>query len=84
MGADLDDDVFVKAREVLASHPGAAPVEVRLGGGNGIGAPLFRSRTLNVDPNLDAMGALQEIFGKARVRLVRAAGVPAATEKNVY
>ena len=84
VGAALDDDIFAKAREVLASHPGAAPVEVRLGSDNGMAASVLRSRTLNVDPNRDALGALQEMFGKARVRLVRVGEDWAATEKNVY
>ena len=84
VGAELDDDIFAKAREVLASHPGAAPVEVRLGSDSGMAASVLRSRTLNVDPNRDALGALQEMFGKARVRLVRVGDSGTATEKNVY
>jgi DNA polymerase-3 subunit alpha len=71
MGAELDDDVFARAKEVLEAHPGMAPVELRLGSDNGITAPILRSRTLKADPSRDTMEALQEMFGKAWVRLVR-------------
>ena len=69
--AELDDDVFARAKEVLVAHPGMAPVELRLGTGNGAGAPVLRSRTLRTDPTHDTIEALQKMFGKARVRLVR-------------
>ncbi|HIF05455.1 MAG TPA: hypothetical protein EYQ64_00450 [Gemmatimonadetes bacterium] len=71
MGAELDDDVFSRAKEVLVAHPGTAPVELRLGSDNGIAAPVLRSRTLKADASRDTIEALQEMFGKARVRLVR-------------
>lgn len=71
MGAELDDDVFSRAKEVLVAHPGTAPVELRLGSDNGIAAPVLRSRTLKADASGDTIEALQEMFGKARVRLVR-------------
>ena len=71
MGAELDDDVFARAKEVLKAHPGMAPVELRLGSDNGITAPILRSRTLKADPSRDTIEALQEMFGKAWVRLVR-------------
>ncbi len=72
MGAELDDDVFARAKEVLEAHPGMAPVELRLGSDNGITTPIFRSRTLKADASRDTIEALQKMFGKARVRLVRA------------
>ncbi len=53
------------------AHPGTAPVELRLGVDNGAPAPILRSRTLKADPSPETMEALQEMFGKARVRLVR-------------
>jgi DNA polymerase-3 subunit alpha len=71
IGAELDNDVFAKAKEVLVAHPGTAPVELLLGSYNGIAAPVLRSRTLKTDPSSDTIEALQEMFGKARVRLVR-------------
>ena len=71
MGAELDDDVFARAKEVLEAHPGTAPVELLLGSDNGITAPVFRSRSLKADPSRDTIEALQKMFGKARVRLVR-------------
>jgi DNA polymerase-3 subunit alpha len=73
IGADLDDDVFSRAKEVLAAHPGTAPVELILGSDNGVAAPVLRSRTLKADPSHDTIEALQAMFGKARVRLVRVA-----------
>ena len=74
IGAELDDDVFARAKEILAAHPGTAPVELILGTDNGVAAPVLRSRTLKADPSHDTIEALQEMFGKARVRLVRVAG----------
>jgi DNA polymerase-3 subunit alpha len=71
VGAELDDDVFARAKEVLVAHPGTAPVELRLGTDNDAESPVFRSRTLKADPTHETIEALQEIFGKARVRLVR-------------
>ncbi|HAT17997.1 MAG TPA: hypothetical protein DCS76_09405, partial [Gemmatimonadetes bacterium] len=67
VGAELDDDVFARAKEVLVAHPGTAPVELRLGTDNGAGSPVFRSRTLKADPTHETIEALQEMFGKARV-----------------
>jgi DNA polymerase-3 subunit alpha len=71
VGAKLDDNVFARAKEVLVARPGTAPVELRLGTDNGAGSPVFRSRTLKADPTHETIEALQEMFGKARVRLVR-------------
>ena len=71
IGTDLAGDVFARAKEVLASHPGTAPVHLSLGSDNGVSAPSLRSRTLRVDPGRETVDALQEMFGKARVRLIR-------------
>ncbi len=71
IGAELDAHVFARAKEVLVAHPGTAPVELTLGSDNGTLSPLLRSRTLKVDPSGEALGELQEMFGKARVRLVK-------------
>ncbi|MEK9509656.1 DNA polymerase III subunit alpha [Gemmatimonadota bacterium Y43] len=73
-GSKLDDASFAKARSVLQSHPGQAPVELVVGTDNGVKAPRLRSRSIKVDPLGDTLSELREIFGKARVRLVRRAG----------
>jgi len=75
IGADLDPGVFARAKEILAAHPGATPVELTLGADNGAPAPRFRSRSLSVDPMNGTMPALRELFGAGRVRLVRRGGV---------
>jgi DNA polymerase III subunit alpha len=72
VGVDWSDDVFAKAKTVLTEHPGVAPVELMLGSDNGITAPRFRSRSLRVDPSAETLSELQEMFGKTRVRLVKA------------
>ncbi len=59
-----------RARTILAAHPGPAPVEVRIGTDNGQPAPRFRSRTLRAAPDAETINALEEVFGKGRVRLV--------------
>ncbi len=64
-------DAFGKARELMARHPGVAPVEVLVQTGNGLGAPRLRSRTLRVDPGPETLAALEKLFGPAHVRLVR-------------
>jgi len=77
IGADLEPAVFAEAREILAAHPGATPVELTLGADNGAPAPRFRSRSLSVDPMNGTLPALRELFGNGRVRLVRRGGLPA-------
>ena len=84
VGADLADDVFARAKEVLAAHPGTAPVELRLGTDNGIAAPILRSRTLKADPSRETIEQLQEMFGKARVRLVRVGNGRSAEDLGAY
>jgi DNA polymerase-3 subunit alpha len=84
IGAELAEGVFARAKEVLMAHPGAAPVELRLGSDNGITAPILRSRTLKADPSSDAVEALQAMFGKARVRLVRVAGSRSGPDQEAY
>ncbi|HAW90472.1 MAG TPA: hypothetical protein DCX61_07405 [Gemmatimonadetes bacterium] len=84
VGAELDDDVFARAKEVLVARPGTAPVELRLGTDNGAGSPVFRSRTLKADPTHETIEALQEMFGKARVRLVRVADERSGSDPLAY
>ncbi len=69
-GQRAKDGAFDRAREVLAAHPGNAPLEVHLA--NGVGeAPRLRSRTLRVAPESEALGELRGLFGPGRVRLMR-------------
>ncbi|MFO8174496.1 MAG: LAGLIDADG family homing endonuclease, partial [Longimicrobiales bacterium] len=65
------EDAFAAAREVMARHPGVAPVEVVVETGNGLGAPRFRSRTLRVAPDSETLRELEGLFGPGHVRLVR-------------
>ena len=64
-------DAFTKARTLIASRPGSAPLELVLGPGNGGSTPCFRSRTLRLDPDEATLAELQKLFGKGHVRLVR-------------
>jgi len=84
VGAELDEQVFARAKEVVVAHPGTAPLELRLGVDNGAPAPILRSRTLKADPSPETMEALQEMFGKARVRLVRVEGERSGRDPVAY
>ncbi len=75
LGAPLPDQTFQEARKVLSAHPGAASVLLQVGSDNGERAPRFRSRTLKVSPDLETVQALQKLFGRGNVRLVRS-GTP--------
>lgn len=68
---ELPDDAFGRAREVMVARAGEAPVEVAVGEGNGAALPRLRSRSLKVSPDRDTIRALEEVFGKGRVGLVR-------------
>ena len=68
-GSVVPEEAFATARTVLARHPGAAPVELRVGNGGGA---RFRSRTLKTDVTDGTLEELQAVFGKDRVRLVNA------------
>jgi DNA polymerase-3 subunit alpha len=82
--AELDSDIFARAKRILVAHPGTAPVELILGTDNGAAAPVLRSRTLRADASPDTIEALQEMFGKARVRLVRVADGSGVTNPQSY
>jgi DNA polymerase-3 subunit alpha len=71
LDAELPDDVFVRARKILAAHPGKAAVEVTLGADNGAPAPRLRSRSLTVDPAGETLSELRSLFGRKQVRLIR-------------
>ncbi len=75
-GASLPQNAFADARKVLAAHPGAAPVWLQVGADNGDHAPRFRSRSLRVSPDAETVRALQKLFGRANVKLVRASATP--------
>ncbi len=56
---------------LMAAHPGPAPVFVEWSDGNGTTARL-RARGLRVSLDNELLGALRELLGPERVRLVRA------------
>jgi DNA polymerase-3 subunit alpha len=72
LGSDVAVEAFENAKKVLAEHPGPSPVWLQVGQDNGEPAPRLRSRTLRVEPTLDTLDALQKLFGRGNVRLVRA------------
>jgi DNA polymerase-3 subunit alpha len=74
LGSDLSGDVFSAARAIVEAHPGSAALELKLGQDNGASAPLYRSRSLRVDPSTETVTALRELLGRDRIRLVRARG----------
>jgi len=65
-------EAFSEARRVLDAHPGASPVWLQLGQDNGEPATKLRSRTLRATPDAETMEALQKLFGRGAVRLIRA------------
>ena len=66
-----DDDVGVD-RHVLVDHPGASPVWIQIGQDNDEAATRLRSKSLKASPDAETVGALKEVFGLGRVRLIRA------------
>jgi DNA polymerase-3 subunit alpha len=71
LGSQVAPDVFARAREVLAAHPGEAPVELTVGADNGSRAPRLRSRSLKADASPETIKELRNLFGAGRVRLVK-------------
>jgi DNA polymerase-3 subunit alpha len=71
LGSEVADEVFEQARLVVAGHPGPSPLWLQVGADNGEPAPKLRSRTLRVAPDADTLAALQKLFGRGNVRLVR-------------
>lgn len=71
LGSDVPESAFGEAKRVLAEHPGASPVILQVGSDNGDEPPRFRSRSLKVAPDGDTLEALQKLFGRGNVRLVR-------------
>jgi len=72
LDSDVVDIAFAEAKKVLTAHPGASPVWLRLGQDNGEAAPRLRSRSLLATPDGETVEALQKLFGRGNVRLVRA------------
>jgi DNA polymerase-3 subunit alpha len=70
-GGTLSKEECDRARALLSSHPGLAPVEVILSNDAASNSRL-RSKTLRVSPDIEAISGLREIFGETQVRLVRA------------
>ena len=68
---ELPGDAFGKARAVMVERGGGAPVEVVVGDANGVATPRLRSRTLKVLPDRTTIRALEDVFGKGRVGLVK-------------
>ncbi len=75
-GSEVAGAAFADAKRILVAHPGAAPVLLQVGSGNGQMATRLRSRTLRVSPDAETVGELQKLFGRANVRLVRTAVAP--------
>ena len=67
---DAAADLFARARALLESHPGAAPVEIHVMNGPHE-TPRFRSKTLKTRADRETLGALRELFGAGQVHLVR-------------
>jgi DNA polymerase-3 subunit alpha len=65
--------VFEAARDLAHKHPGRAPLELHVDLEDGIDGPLrLRSRTIRVDPSPEHITAWKELFGDARIRMVKA------------
>ena len=70
--ADLPEDAFARARDVLAGSSGSSPVEIVVGRGNGDAPSRLRSRSLKAAADRDTLQALEAVFGKGAVEVVRA------------
>jgi DNA polymerase-3 subunit alpha len=64
-----DAEAFERARKLLASSPGRAPVELRVEFPGGDDPVRLRSRGLRADPTTELLGGLRELFGAGRVRM---------------
>ena len=70
LDVSLTPDLMGDVRQVIDSHPGSVPVEVRWSDGNGTKA-RFRSRSMKMAANGAALNELRALLGPERVRLVR-------------
>jgi DNA polymerase-3 subunit alpha len=71
LGSKVADAAFEEARKILQLHPGSSPVVLQVGSDNGEAAPKLKSRSLRASPDAETVGALQKLFGRGNVRLVR-------------
>ncbi len=73
--AEPDADLFARARAVLEAGEGGAPIElvVSAEGGNGSGPPphRLRSKSLRAPADRATIHALEGVFGRGRIRLVK-------------
>jgi hypothetical protein len=70
LDVSLTPDLMGDVRQVIDSHPGSVPVEVRWSDDNGTTA-RFRSRSMKMAANGAALNELRALLGSERVRLVR-------------
>jgi DNA polymerase-3 subunit alpha len=70
-GTSVAEELLTRAREIVATHPGNAPLELHLRNG-GDDEHRLRSRTLQIAPEREPLSELRELFGVSRIRLVRA------------
>jgi len=70
--SDVPESAFTEAKQVLTTHPGDSPVWFQLGQDNGERAPRLRSKSLKASTDPETVEALQKLFGRGNVRLVRA------------
>ena len=71
LGSEVGSEAFEAAKKLMSDHPGPSPVWIQVGADNGDRAPRLRSRSLSIEPTLDTLGALQKLFGRGNVKLVR-------------
>lgn len=72
LDSDVTDAAFAEAKKILTAHPGASPVWLQVGQDNGEPAPRLRSKSLTAATDAETVEALQKLFGRGNVRLVRA------------
>ena len=72
LDSDVPETAFVEAKNVLTTHPGSSPVWFQIGQDNGERAPRLRSKSLKAATDTETVEALQKLFGRGNVRLVRA------------
>ncbi len=71
LGSDVVEEAFARAKLVLADHPGLSPIWLQVGSDNGEPAPRLRSKSLKTGTDAATIDALQKLFGRGNVRLVR-------------
>ena len=82
LDSDVTEDAFAEAKKFLVDHPGTSPIWLQIGPKNGEATPRLRSRSLRATPDSETVEALQKIFGRGNVRLVRAVIPPVDTSES--